>query len=234
MPAVKKSVRKSKKVEAPSSNVEEVVEVTDTENVEVTENTTTSNSSENVEPVVKHVDQSLTDESNEVLELIKMSQGILSQLNKSVRASTISIRRMEKDINKFNRKRDKNKNTKGQNGNKALKQLKPIYTQTMTDFFKDNQDLKDRNDVIICETLTYESDGTLLVSRDQALRMVTSYIRVNELQQYPEDKRRIKMDSTLKSLFPELVEVKKGKTIVQEENCYYSTLMGAISKHFKQ
>ena len=232
MPQVKKATRKSKKVEEAPSNVEEVVEVSD--NVEETSENNSSESTENVENVSKSVDVSLTDESNEVLELIKMSQGILSQLNKGVRASTISIRRMEKEINKFHRKRDKNKNTKGQNGNKALKQLKPIYTQTMTDFFKDNQDLKDRNDNIICETLTYESDGTLLVSRDQALRMVTSYIRVNELQQYPEDKRRIKMDDTLKSLFPELVEVKKGSKVIQEENCYYSTLMGAISKHFKQ
>lgn len=232
MPQVKKAPRKSKKVEETSSNVEEVVEVLD--NVEETSETNSSESTENVENVSKPVDLSLTEESNEVLELIKMSQGILSQLNKGVRASTISIRRMEKEINKYNRKRDKNKNTKGQNGNKALKQLKPIYTQTMTEFFKDNQNLKDRNDVIICETLTYESDGTLLVSRDQALRMVTSYIRVNELQQYPEDKRRIKMDDSLKGLFPELVEVKKGQKVIQEENCYYSTLMGAISKHFKQ
>jgi hypothetical protein len=41
------------------------------------------------------------------------------------------------------------------------------------------------------------------------------------------------MDSTLQHLFPELCSVKdkKGK-VVQEENCYYNTLMKALSRHF--
>ena len=213
--------------EEEDNNVESNVEVEDKNIVEEGEKKESEET-----PVSKLPDLTLAKQMEELFELYKMASTILSQLNKRTKEKASAIKKIEKELNKHDIKKEKNKNSKGSNGNKALKQLRPIYTTEMTSFFQDNIALTDKHGEIICEQLTYESDGTLLVSRDQVLKMVTSYIRVNELQKY-EDRRRIKMDTTLKELFPELVEVKSGKNITQEENCYYSTLMGAISRHFK-
>ena len=213
--------------EEVNTNADSNVEVEDNNNVEEGKNEESEET-----PVSKLPDLTLANELEDLFEYNKMASTILSQVNKTTRSMASAIKKIEKELNKHDIKKEKNKNSKGSNGNKALKQLRPIYTTEMTSFFQNNLSLTDKHDEIICEQLTYESDGTLLVSRDQVLKMVTSYIRVNELQKY-EDKRRIKMDTTLKELFPELAEVKSGKKVTQEENCYYSTLMGAISRHFK-
>lgn len=219
-------------VKVESSNEDEAI-TNDESNVKVKNSTDEGEEEKGVEaPVSKLPDLTLAHELEDLFELNKMASTILAQVNKTTRSMTSAIKKIEKELNKHDIKKEKNKNSKGSNGNKALKTLRPIYTTEMTSFFQDNLALTDKHDEIICEQLTYESDGTLLVSRDQVLKMVTSYIRQNKLQKY-EDKRRIKMDSTLKELFPELAEVKSGKKITQEENCYYSTLMGAISRHFK-
>ena len=133
-----------------STEVNTTVELTNENTTESTTVDTTIDTATSVDTAIKSQEVSLVDESQEILELIKMSQGILSQLSKGIRGCTSSIKRMEKDITKHNKRKDKLKNNKGKNGNKALKQLKPIYTETMTNFFKDNQSLHDRNDIKIC------------------------------------------------------------------------------------
>ena len=176
---------------------------------------------------------SLASEASEIIELAKMMQQILARVVKTTRGTVTNIKKMEREISKLDKKFKKNKTSKANNGNKGLQQLKPVYTSTMKSFFENNHQLKDRNGNVICEKLAYDSEN-ILVSRDQALKLVNAYIREHELQQYPENKRRIKMDTTLKQLFPELVEEKQGKKVVREENCYYHTLMGAIARHFRQ
>ena len=176
---------------------------------------------------------SLATEAAEIIELAKMMQQILARVVKTTRGTVTNIKKMEREISKLDKKFKKNKTSKANNGNKGLQQLKPVYTSTMKKFFEENHQLKDRNGNVICENLTYDSEN-LLVSRDQALKLVNAYIREHDLQQYPENKRRIKMNATLSELFPELAEQKQGKKVVREENCYYHTLMGAIARHFRQ
>ena len=176
---------------------------------------------------------SLATEAAEIIELAKMMQQILARVVKTTRGTVTNIKKMEREISKLDKKFKKNKTSKANNGNKGLQQLKPVYTSTMKKFFEANHQLKDRNGNVICENLTYDSEN-LLVSRDQALKLVNAYIREHDLQQYPENKRRIKMNATLSELFPELAEQKQGKKVVREENCYYHTLMGAIARHFRQ
>jgi hypothetical protein len=157
-------------------------------------------------------------------------QNTLQALIKKARSTLSNIKKLERDVKRLEKK-GKRGSTRASNGNKGLQQLKPVYTAEMKSFFEAHKDLTDNDNAPIVENLTYDSDH-LLVSRKQALKLVTSYIRSHKLQDAT-NKRKINMDATLQSLFPELCAVKdkKGK-VVQEENCFYNTLMKALSRHF--
>jgi chromatin remodeling complex protein RSC6 len=174
---------------------------------------------------------SLQAEANSLIELARQCQTLLQTLIKGTRATAANIRKLERDVQRLDKKSRKSRENRSTNGNKGLQQLKPVYTAEMKSFFENNKSLNDNDGVLIVENLTYDSDH-LLVSRKQALKLVTSYIKNHNLQD-SSNKRRINMDTTLQNLFPELCAVKdkKGK-VVQEENCYYNTLMKALSRHF--
>jgi hypothetical protein len=174
---------------------------------------------------------SLQAEANSLIELARQCQTLLQTLIKGTRATAANIRKLERDVQRLDKKSRKSRENRSTNGNKGLQQLKPVYTAEMKSFFENNKTLNDNDGVLIVENLTYDSDH-LLVSRKQALKLVTSYIKTHNLQD-SSNKRRINMDTTLQHLFPELCAVKdkKGK-VVQEENCYYNTLMKALSRHF--
>jgi hypothetical protein len=165
-----------------------------------------------------------------LLEMAHSCQNTLQALIKKARSTLSNIKKLERDVKRLEKK-GKRGSTRASNGNKGLQQLKPVYTAEMKSFFEAHKDLTDNDNAPIVENLTYDSDH-LLVSRKQALKLVTSYIRSHKLQDAT-NKRKINMDSTLQSLFPELCAVKdkKGK-VVQEENCFYNTLMKALSRHF--
>ena len=165
-----------------------------------------------------------------LLEMAHSCQNTLQALIKKARSTLSNIKKLERDVKRLEKK-GKRGSTRASNGNKGLQQLKPVYTAEMKSFFETHKDLTDNDNAPIVENLTYDSDH-LLVSRKQALKLVTSYIRSHKLQDAT-NKRKINMDATLQSLFPELCSVKdkKGK-IVQEENCFYNTLMKALSRHF--
>ena len=191
------------------------------------------------EPVVAVVDSSsdskdvssLQAEANSLIELARQCQTLLQSLIKGTRATAANIRKLERDVQRLDKKSRKSRENRSTNGNKGLQQLKPVYTAEMKSFFENNKSLNDNDGVLIVDNLTYDSEH-LLVSRKQALKLVTSYIKTQNLQD-SSNKRRINMDTTLQHLFPELCSVKdkKGK-VVQEENCYYNTLMKALSRHF--
>jgi chromatin remodeling complex protein RSC6 len=190
------------------------------------------------EPVASVVDSSdskdvstLQAEANSLIELARQCQTLLQTLIKGTRATAANIRKLERDVQRLDKKSRKSRENRSTNGNKGLQQLKPVYTAEMKSFFENNKSLNDNDGVLIVDNLTYDSEH-LLVSRKQALKLVTSYIKNHNLQD-SSNKRRINMDSTLQHLFPELCAVKdkKGK-VVQEENCYYNTLMKALSRHF--
>lgn len=170
-------------------------------------------------------------EAANLIEMARACQTMLQNLIKGTRTTAANIRKLERDVRRLDKRNRRNRENRASNGNKGLQQLKPVYTAEMRTFFENNQALTDGEGAQIVENLTYDSDH-LLVSRKQALKLVTSYIRQNNLQDQ-ENKRRINMDATLQGLFPELCAVKdkKGK-VVQEENCYYNTLMKALSRHF--
>ena len=174
---------------------------------------------------------SLQAEANSLIELARQCQTLLQALIKGTRATAANIRKLERDVQRLDKKSRKSRENRSTNGNKGLQQLKPVYTAEMKSFFENNKSLNDNDGVLIVDNLTYDSEH-LLVSRKQALKLVTSYIKNQNLQD-SSNKRRINMDSTLQHLFPELCSVKdkKGK-VVQEENCYYNTLMKALSRHF--
>ena len=174
---------------------------------------------------------SLQAEANSLIELARQCQTLLQALIKGTRATAANIRKLERDVQRLDKKSRKSREKRSTNGNKGLQQLKPVYTAEMKSFFENNKSLNDNDGVLIVDNLTYDSEH-LLVSRKQALKLVTSYIKHQNLQD-SSNKRRINMDSTLQHLFPELCSVKdkKGK-VVQEENCYYNTLMKALSRHF--
>ena len=172
-----------------------VTEPTVEETVKVVDSTSA------VEDETPQEEQSLVKEAVELIEMAKMCQVILAQFVKGSRNIQQGIRKMERDLRKLDKRLKTKKNSKSStNGNKGLQQLKPIYTTTMKDFFEKFHTLKDRNGDVIYENLQYDSEH-LLVSRDHALKLVTSYVRENQLQKY-DNKKRIKMDVELSKLFP--------------------------------
>jgi len=168
-----------------------------------------------------------------LIEMARSAQSLLQNLIKGTRSVSANIKRLERDVKRLDKKSKRSRENRASNGNKGLQQLKPVYTAEMRSFFENNKTLTDNDGQPIVDNLTYDSDH-LLVSRKQALKLVTSYIRHHKLQDEA-NKRKINMDTTLQTLFPELCAVKdkKGK-VTQEENCYYNTLMKALSRHFTQ
>ena len=222
----KKSVSSSKTSKKDASQTEAVAEVAPAPAVEapapVEAPTETATDASEVSP--------LQAETLALLEMAHSCQNTLQALIKKARSTLSNIKKLERDVKRLEKK-GKRGSTRTSNGNKGLQQLKPVYTAEMKSFFETHTDLTDNDNAPIVENLTYDSDH-LLVSRKQALKLVTSYIRSHKLQDAT-NKRKINMDTTLQSLFPELCSVKdkKGK-IVQEENCFYNTLMKALSRHF--
>jgi hypothetical protein len=227
----KKSVSSSKTSKKDASQTEAVDEVAPTP-APVVETTPAPALTEATTETATDVSEvsPLQAETLALLEMAHSCQNTLQALIKKARSTLSNIKKLERDVKRLEKK-GKRGSTRASNGNKGLQQLKPVYTAEMKSFFESHKDLTDNDNAPIVENLTYDSDH-LLVSRKQALKLVTSYIRSHKLQDAT-NKRKINMDATLQSLFPELCSVKdkKGK-VVQEENCFYNTLMKALSRHF--
>ena len=227
----KKSVSSSKTSKKDASQTEAVAEVAPTPApVETVPTPVEATAETAVDASDSGVVSPLQAETLALLEMAHSCQNTLQALIKKARSTLSNIKKLERDVKRLEKK-GKRGSTRASNGNKGLQQLKPVYTAEMKSFFEAHKDLTDNDNAPIVENLTYDSDH-LLVSRKQALKLVTSYIRSHKLQDAT-NKRKINMDTTLQSLFPELCAVKdkKGK-VVQEENCFYNTLMKALSRHF--
>jgi chromatin remodeling complex protein RSC6 len=227
----KKSVSSSKTSKKDASQSEVVAEVAPTPAPAVETAPALATTEATAETAVDSSEVSpLQAETLALLEMAHSCQNTLQALIKKARSTLSNIKKLERDVKRLEKK-GKRGSTRASNGNKGLQQLKPVYTAEMKSFFEAHKDLTDNDNAPIVENLTYDSDH-LLVSRKQALKLVTSYIRSHKLQDAT-NKRKINMDATLQSLFPELCSVKdkKGK-VVQEENCFYNTLMKALSRHF--
>jgi len=168
---------------------------------------------------------------NQMQELAGYFLEIAKKLDKEVKNMKKQVIAKNKRLAKLESKSKKSKKRSGEN---VLAKPQPIYTEVFQQFIeKNHSNLTDKNGDIIMSELSYNDEGRLMVSRSDCLKLVNAYVRMNNLQ-YPDQKKRIKMDSTMKRLFPDLAEKKdkKGK-VIEEENCYYHSLMQGISPHLK-
>ena len=70
---------------------------------------------------------SLQAEANSLIELARQCQTLLQTLIKGTRATAANIRKLERDIQRLDKKSRKSRENRSTNGNKGLQQLKPIY-----------------------------------------------------------------------------------------------------------
>lgn len=217
-----------KVVSKKAGKKEEVVEVEEPVQQEVQET-----------PVETHEEVSQDETSDETLEaqvdaIIKMASAFIEVGKKILKESTSVKKRIAQQNKKIAKLENKSKNSKKRSGDNVLSKPQPVYSEAFQQFVEANHaSLTDKNGKIIIETLQHDADGHLLIGRGDCLRLVTAYVRKNNLQ-YETERKRIKMDATLAGLFPDHAEKKdkKGK-ITQEENLYFHTLMGALSPHLK-
>ena len=228
---------KSKK-QSPSTKAVEEVAVTaqpDEEVVvvdeQVNEESSTDVAADATSDESKSTELTTTEGVEQILEMCKMLTSVVQKLQKEARVLLKRVNQKEKRLEKLESKKA---NKKKSNAGNQLKKLQPIYTAEFTAFVENNyESLNNKEGEQILTELSYDDNKRLTVSRENCLRLVNSYVRQNKLQGY-EDRKRIMMDATLKGLFPELAEVKSGKKVTQEENCYFHTLMGGISRHLKE
>ena len=163
----------------------------------------------------------LTDNIATMKELTLRSQ---QDLKKLVREIQIERKKAEKG--------GKKKEKKVRNGSTGLDNELKINTPDFRQFVEKNyQQLKDSSDDSqIVSELKYDSDGSLLISRKKAHKIVNAYVKLHKLQ-YEDNGRRIHMDKTLQKLFPENAEKKEKGAVVREENFYFTSVMKAISPH---
>lgn len=206
-PASKKKPAKTEE----SAPVEEV-EINEAEVTEATDGTE-AQSDEN--PIKKQLKQNAT-----MIAMILKIATKLNQDNKKLdRAYAAELKKMEKLMSKKSVVGGKKKRS----GSSGLDKKLPIQTQDFRTFIEKNyQQLKDKDGNQIITELVYdqEGDGSLMISRKDALKIITAYVKHHNLQTY-EDKKRIKMDKTLQKLFPEFTEF------------YFFSIMKALSPHLK-
>lgn len=163
--------------------------------------------------------------------LMKAMQKLHNDAKKNYRLYLIDKRKYDKLESKKAIKGLKKKRS-GQSG---LDKVLPIQTKDFTTFVERHwQQLNDKDQTPILTELQYdtEGDGSLLLSRKTALRLVTSYVKLNDLQN-PENKRKIRMNKELIKLFPDFSEKKEGGKVVREENFEFTSIMKGLSRHFR-
>ena len=162
----------------------------------------------------------LTENIATMKELTSRSQ---QDLKKLIREIQIERKKAEKG----GRKKEK----KVRNGTTGLDNELKVTTSEFRQFIEKNyQQLKDSEDNQIVSELKYDSDGSLLVSRKMAHRIINSYVKMQKLQ-YEDNGKRIHMDKTLQKLFPDNTEKKEKGVVIREENFYFTSVMKAISNH---
>lgn len=156
----------------------------------------------------------------------KYSETIVAEMKKLQKNYNIERKKNKKIISKSTSAK------KQRSGSKGLDKLVKVKTADFRTFVeKNHQQLNDKNGNQILTTLIYdENDGSLMISRKVALKLLTSYAKQHELQKY-EDRKRIKMDKTLQKLFPNHAERKADDGSVVEENFYFCSIMGALTDH---
>ena len=176
--------------------------------------------------------------------VVKKLNLLMATLNRSFKDYERKVISKEKRLVRVEERKANNKKKGGSGG---LKKLQRVYNEDFKSFVEahyqslyakpDKKSSKGGSDdegsepKLILSELTYE-DGHLMINREDSLSLVSSYVRQNGLQ-YEDNKRRIVMDDTLKTLFPTLAEHTAPNGDVVEEDCYFHTLMRGITRHMK-
>jgi hypothetical protein len=175
-------------------------------------------------------EQSIQERVSSMLEMNRMMGALHAKIQKQLKA-------LEKDyrsfVRRYNKMEEKRKQNKKKGGSTGLKKMIPVTTASFKSFVESFHGLTDKHNNVVYAELQYDGAGNLLISREQALRLVNAYIADRKLQKFAEDKKRIKMDPQLKTLFPMLCEHKDAGGKVVEENCYFHTLMKGIATHLQ-
>lgn len=150
------------------------------------------------------------------------------------------FKELQKEYIKYSKmvKKQTRKSKKREKTTKTVEQkLRPVYTNEMKEFIENNTHLEaseKKGGNLIYPEPKYDDDGNILFNNGLAMQLISAYIRVHNLQ-YDDQPKRIHIDNNLKKIFPNLVEQKdKSGKVIKEENCYFTTIMGEISKHFKK
>jgi hypothetical protein len=231
-PVVEKKTKTTKVVKKTDVPVEPQTIPSSTQVVETTVETTvdtTVETTEGGEGVETSEEQSIQERITSMLEMNRMMGALHSKIQKQLKS-------LEKDyrsfVRRYNKMEEKRKQNKKKGGSTGLKKMIPVTTTTFKAFVEKFHELKDKHENVVYAELQYDASGNLLISREQALRLVNAYIADKKLQKY-DDKKRIKMDPQLKTLFPMLCEHKDTSGKVVEENCYFHTLMKGIATHLQ-
>jgi len=107
-----------------------------------------------------------------------------------------------------------------------------VITDCFRNFILNNwQILMDSSNNPILSEVQYDSDGNILINMRDSLKLVTSYVKKNHLRNN-EDPRKIRMDQTLKELFPDYTEKRdENGTIIKEENFGFFHITPGIRMH---
>lgn len=107
-----------------------------------------------------------------------------------------------------------------------------VTTECFRQFILDNWQvlLDDSNNPIITQ-LEYDSDGNIMINLKSALKMIFLYSRNNNLI-HANNRIKIRMDQTLKELFPDYVEKRDDNgVIIKEEDFRFYYINRGIKKH---
>jgi hypothetical protein len=178
-------------------------------------------------------------ETNEKEE-VNTVDALIAGLAKKVDAMKELALRSQQDFKKLNREilierkkyeKGGKKEKKVRNGTTGLDNELKVSSSEFRSFIERYHDLltdADKNKIV--SELKYDSDGSLVISRKKAHQFVNAYVKHNNLQD-KENGRKIHMDKTLKTLFPDNAEKKEKGVVVKEENFFFTSVMGAISRH---
>lgn len=230
MSAKTKTSKKTKAVPVEETPVVEEPQVEEPQEVETEEQTEETTEMQEAKKDFFNVSTAL----NQKKEEMKLAEEMYKTNKRLYKELLVLAKQFEKQYNKL-----VEKNSRKKKASKSTKQqtLKPIITKSMTKFIENNQNLLDRNGNPIFEGELQRDSEHLLVSRDDVLRVVTSYIREKGLKNTDQAKGNgniINLDDALCTIFPEYApqKDKKGKIVKQGEVFTYQKIMKGLSQHF--
>lgn len=171
--------------------------------------------------------QSIVEEVQKLGKNVKNFSQYAMILFKQVQALEKKVRRLENENNSL---KSKKTSVRRRGSNNGLRQEIPVYSAEFSEFIKRHSDLKDKDGkTLIFESVHTDDKNHVMVTREKCLKLLNSYIRAKGLQKFPEDRKRVELDSEL-SKFLTKIPVRKN---IPKGCFYFQDLMGALSPLLK-